>query len=961
MPSEHSIRNSHSQLLNMLDSIAAGIYCVDLTGDCTYCNARCVELLGYDNEDEMLGKNMHDLIHYRHRDGSEYKIEDCRIFLACHAGQNVHVDNEVFWRKDKRRIDVEYWSFPIREGGLAVGAVVSFADISLRRAESAHKTQLARLVETSLDAIIGKNIEGVITSWNQGATQIYGYDAEEAIGQTASLILPPERSAEEPEIRQALLDGVDLRQFEVKRQRKNGEICDVSITISPLFNADDDLIGCSSIERDITDSRRSRDAILRAKTSAEHAETMAKQASKSRTEFLANVSHELRTPMNAILGMLNLSLEENLDPLVCDYLNVAKTSADSLLNLVNELLDFAKIESGKFEISNESFDLREAVDTPAKVLASRASEKGLEILCEIDGEIPMKLIGDGRRIQQVVTNLLSNAVKFTTRGEIVVKVNLVKKLPSEVRLRFAVVDTGVGISAKDQESILLPFQQADMSSTRTHHGTGLGLSICRELVALMGGGLKLESELGKGSRFYFDLSLPVDDDAKPADQVPTELVEDLRVLIVDDNPTNLRILEKIFVSWSMQPIVSESAEQAIRILDDEKANDHAISLAIVDAMMPNVDGFALADRIEQRREHGPPIVMMQSAADLGLFTDRTSDAAVAHYLTKPVSQSELLNAVVDTLDLYSHPAFPMGQNRSNGRLKSPIQSLSILLVEDLPANQKVAQAILKKRGHKVVTASNGRVAVDLVQSEGSKFDVILMDIQMPVMDGMQATDAIRNLADKSVADLPIVAMTAHAMQGDREACLAAGMDAYISKPLDAKRLIELTESIVLDPNVNRELDLQPLSGSKNGGSKNGDAKNESSKTNRSNAAEDGGSDRPYTVEGNLVEYEASLKRLGNDRDLFIEFIEIFMNDSPKMMEDIGLAVELDDCAKLERAAHALKGLMSNFGAKPCCQCAQDFETAGRNQDVKAVAAKMPTLKDWYLKLCSELNEFIDAK
>lgn len=945
MENEQSIRNSQSQLLNMLDSIAEGIYCVDLHGNCTYCNARCLELLGYAQENELLGQNMHSLIHGRHRDGSDYAVEDCRISQAYRAGQNAHVDDEVFWRKDGRKFDAEYWCFPIKEANQIKGAVVSFIDISLRRAEFAYRNQLARLVETSFDAIIGRDLNGVITSWNQGAKQIYGYDAEEAIGRTTSLILPADQDEEEPEIRQAIRDGVELPQFEVKRRRKNGETCDVSITISPVYNSDGEIAGCSSIERDITERRKSHDAILEAKTSAEHAESLAKHAAKSRTEFLANVSHELRTPMNAILGMLNLSLEEQLDPLVCDYLTVAKTSADSLLNLVNELLDFAKIESGKFEISNESFDLRQAVDLPAKVLASKASEKGLEILCEIDGDIPTKLIGDGRRIQQVLTNLLSNAVKFTTFGEVVINVKLLRRLPWEVRLRFSVADTGVGIAPENQESILLPFQQADMSSTRQHHGTGLGLSICRELVALMGGNLKLKSELGKGSCFHFDLSLPVDDDARPADQLPTELVEDLRVLIVDDNPTNLRILEKIFVSWSMQPVVSESAEQAIRVLDEAKRNDHAISLAIVDAMMPKIDGFDLADQVAKRGDDGPPIVMMQSAADLGLYADRTSRAEIAHYLTKPVSQSELLNAVVGTLDLYSHPAFQLDYKKPVGDANSPIQPLSILLVEDLPANQRVAQAILRKRGHNVTTASNGRVAVDQAQSVESKFDVILMDIQMPVMDGMQATEAIRNLTDKSIAETPIIAMTAHAMQGDREACLAAGMDAYISKPLDAKRLVELTESIVLDPSVHREVDLFAAP----------DSKRESTDQ-RTSAANNS---IPATgAAGNLVEYEASMKRLGDDRDLFLEFVDIFMKDSPKLLSDIISAASSEDCNRLEKSAHALKGLMSNFGAKPCCESAQAIEIAGRNGDIEDVAFELSKLRQGYEKLCSELTEFI---
>lgn len=953
MPTQHSL----VQLLNMLDSITEGIYCVDLAGECTYLNQRCLEMLGFEDPKECLGKNMHRLIHYQRRDGSVYEPKDCNILAACKNGVITHVIDDVFFRMDGSRFDAEYRSYPIKEDdGSITGAVVTFSDVTLTRAETAHRTHLARLVETSHDAIISKSLDGKIISWNQGASEIYGYDLEEAVGQPPRLLFTEGQFDEEPEILQAVMEGNELPQFHVKRKRKNGEIFDLSITVSPLYNANNKLIGYSSIERDITESQRSQDAILNAITAAKHAERLAKDASKSRTEFLANVSHELRTPMNAIIGMLNLSLEEQLDPLVNDYLSVARTSANSLLELVNEILDFAKLESGTFEIANEPFELREAVDTPAKVLASRASEKGLEILCEIDSIIPTKLIGDGRRIQQIITNLLSNAVKFTNTGEIVVMVRQLRDLPSEVRLRFSVTDTGIGIAAEDQEKILLPFNQADMSSTRQHHGTGLGLSICSELVSLMGGRLKIASEVGKGSQFSFDLTLIVEDDTRPADQLPSELVKDVRVLIVDDNPTNLRILEKIFVSWSMQPIVTSSAEQALRVLDESQNQDHEISLAIVDALMPQVDGFDLAEKVADRKADGPPIVMMQSAADLSLHADRTQDVKVAHYLTKPVSQSELLNAVVDTLDLYSHPSFEYSSRKILLESTHPIRPLNILVVEDLPANQKVANAILSKRGHQVTIAFNGRVAVDIVQSSEQGFDVILMDIQMPVMDGLQATAAIRSLSDATtgagspstgtpISETPIIAMTAHAMQGDREACLAAGMDAYIPKPLDAKRLVELTESIVLNSGTSKdshqhqtiitELGSVVASGTPN----NGDPET---------------GEFPYPK---LVEYETSLHRLGGDRELFIEFIEIFMDDSPKLMAELSNAIETRDCLSLEKSAHALKGLMSNFGASPCCDSALKLELAGRNGELESVDHEFSKLKNYFKQLCVELSEF----
>jgi two-component system sensor histidine kinase/response regulator len=928
-------RNSRQQLLNMLDSIAEGIYCIDLDGQCTYCNARCLRLLGYDSSIELLGRKMHPLIHHHHRDGSVYTENSCRIYEAYHNDCHVHVTDEIFFRRDGRPFDVEYWGYPIKEDGVIVGAVVSFTDITLKRSEDSHRNHLAQLVEASHDAIISRDLEGRITSWNQGAKRIYGYDTEEVLGQTiANLSLLPE-SEEEVEIRNAFRDGTELPQFEVCRRRKNGEVCDISLTMSPIFDADNRCIGFASVERDITEDKRAHDAVVQAMTKAERAEQRAQRANQSRADFLANVSHELRTPMNAILGMLRLSLAEQLDPVVSDYLAVAKYSADALLDLVNELLDFAKIESGNFEISADEFDVREAIDGPAKVLATKASEKGLEVLCEIDSKIPAKLIGDGRRISQVITNLLSNAIKFTEAGEIVIGVRKIRRMPSEFRLRFSVADTGIGIAPEHQKTILLPFQQADMSSTRAHPGTGLGLSICRELVSLMGGQLQFKSEVGTGSRFWFDLSLPVADEAKPADKFPRELVDNPKVLIVDDNPTNLRILEKIFVSWSMQPIVAESAEVATRILNQNDQLKHEIALVLVDCLMPQVDGFEFAEKFaEDMGDDYPPIVLMQSAADLSLFADRKLDSPVTKYLTKPISQSELLNTVVDTLDLYSNaiPGEKLDQIEVSPGV--PARVLNILLVEDLPANQKVATAILGRRGHRVVTAPNGRVGLEKVFESEAPFDVILMDVQMPVMDGLQATAAIRASEDPAISETPIIAMTAHAMQGDRETCLAAGMDAYLSKPLDARTLIELTETIVEDsapaikvPEKSFVADHAKL---------------------RSNV-------ETTNCSSLLVDYSAALKRLGGDRQLFSEFVEIFSTDAPKLMRQLSKGLTDQDCGQVEKAAHALKGLMLNFGAKPCCEMALEFELAGRNRELSGVKDLLPQFERLYHRLGRELN------
>lgn len=922
-------------LETMLDTAAEGICCIDTDCRCTFCNLRGVELFGFQSKDEIVGTDIYELIRCEDPAFSAAENPDVTEFDRLRYGQEIHISDAQFRRKDGESFDVEYWCTPTRKNQRVDGAIITFIDMTSRTAESARQKQLMQLIDNSQDAIIVRDLSGRVTSWNLGAEKMYGYTAEEMLGKSSDILFP-EGSQPEIEIDQAIATGNELEQFEVIRRCKDGSEMVLSINISPLYDSRRRLTGTSSIERDISESRRSRSEILQAMTAAERAETIANQANRSRNDFLANVSHELRTPMNAILGMLNLSLEERLDPLVCDYLLTAKTSAQTLLHLVNELLDFSKIESGKFELNEETFDIRDIINATTKILALQASEKGIELLCEVDSEVPAEVIGDPRRLQQVTTNLLSNAVKFTETGEVVLRVSLIRKFSTQVRLKVTVKDTGIGIAPENQKKILLPFAQADMSSTREHHGTGLGLSICRELVSKMGGQLKVNSVLGKGSEFSFELSMPIVKAATAVESLPFEQVKNLRVLIVDDNPTNLRILEKIFVSWSMQPIVCRSAEEAVRVVQHYNQTADRISLAIIDVLMPNVDGFELANELVERfGDDHPPIVMMQSSVDLALFSEQKETAPVAYYLSKPVSQSELLDAVVDSLDLYSHPYQQLNINAVSMSRPPLLQRLHILLVEDLAANRKVAQSILQKRGHVVETANNGRVAIEKIQSAESSFDVVLMDVQMPVMDGYQATSAIRALDDRR-SHVPIIAMTAHAMQGDRAKCLAAGMDDYISKPLDADLLIRSVETIGLRPATQNTPQPDAKEAMKNSSTQ---------------------SDSPSTTHA-AVDYNNALKRLGGDESLFREFIEIFQEDGPVLLQNIENAITENNPPEIEKSAHALKGLMSNFGAEDCCHHAQEIETSAKSKQMEDMATNFAKLKDGFKALSAELETYI---
>ncbi len=924
---------SPSQLVGVLDTASDGICCIDQQGNCTFSNASCLRLLGCEKHEDLLGVDMHDLIHGKKRGGKPCEKDSCQIYGAFREGTKIRIDDDVFCKKDGSSLNVTCRCQPLEDDcGNKVGTIVTFSDISQRKSEEACRSKLMQMVDSSVDAMISRDLNGVITSWNEGASRIYGFSKDEAIGQTTSLIQLEDHAEEDRNIENAIQHGDGIGQLKTKRQRNDGVTCEVSTTVFPLRDSAGNIVGSASIDRDISDQCRAHDELLKAKSAAESAESLANSANRTRAQFLANISHELRTPMNAILGMIQLSLDEKLDPTVEDYLSTAKSSADSLLELVNELLDFSKMEAGKFEINPEPFNLFETIDTTAKSLSAKAGEKGIELFCEVDSEISSSLIGDARRIQQVIINLVSNAIKFTDEGEIVINVARVESTDNQEVLKFSVSDTGIGIKQKDRKRIFSPFAQADMSSTREHFGTGLGLSICQDLLSLMDSQLELDSEVGVGSTFSFEVEFDVNDESSTSN-FPTELVKNRQVLIVDDNKTNLRILEKVFTNWSMHPITARDGQQALRILKRKQAANDPVPLVLVDGMMPGMDGFELVDKITEDEEVDvQATIIMHSTAELSVFSEKKKESSAKAYVMKPVSQSELLNAVIESLDLYVQPSNPNDLFRSSDL---PVKPLQILLVEDLEANRKVATAILKKRGHEVTIAKNGHVALETLQNSEKRFDVILMDVQMPVMDGLQATSAIRNLDCDDRSTTPIIAMTAHALDGDREECLAAGMDSYIPKPLDAKKLVWLTETVTHDPlkvqrNISRQKNFY------HNGAKLSATSNDESKK--------------------LLDLDSALKRLGGDQELFKEFVAIFLEDAPGMMKEIEDGLNGNDAGAVEKSSHALKGLVSNFGAKECVDVSLKLEKAGREGDLSKSPKDFGKLQTLYETLCAELKE-----
>jgi PAS domain S-box-containing protein len=908
--SEADARRERSFLDALLGGAPIAIAALDKDGRVIGVNGAFQELLGY-QPGELVGKNLNEVI-VPHGGQPEARGLDEQLRLSGRATAEVERRT-----RDGRLV-------PVRITAAAVPDVaertyfVLYDDLSaIRDAEQALREaeeQYRELVESASDLVWQVDRHGRWTFLNAACTGMYGGEPKELLGRPFAERVDPDYLEQDTAALRWVFEGGELTDYETVHRDLGGNSKHLSFAARPVRDAGGTVVGARGTTRDVTERAAARAAL-------EQAREIAERAAQAKSAFLANMSHEIRTPMNGVLGMVELLLDTELSAEQRRSAELARSSAEALLELINDILDFSKIEADRVELENIGFDLPGLVDSMVRLLSVRATARQIELVAEMRPEVPRRVRGDPSRVRQVLTNLIGNAIKFTDQGEVIVSVSRVEPRDGQVVVRFAVRDSGIGIAPEHLSSIFQEFTQADVSHTRKYGGTGLGLAISKRLVEMMGGEIGVTSEVGRGSEFSFSLPFGVESAAGPV-AAPHVRLKGVRVLVVDDHPTSRRVVGEMLSEVGSRVEKAGDAGSALAAMGQAHQAGASYELVVIDAYMPGRDGFELARAIrDQPQLAATKLIMLTSAGHRG-DAQRCRELGITGYLVKPVAGAELVEAAAAVLE---------GAEREAGGLvtRHTIQEnrrrLRLLLAEDNRVNQELAAAMLRRRGHEVDIVDNGRQAVEAVSRES--YDVVLMDIQMPELDGLEATREIR--AMPAGRDLPIVACTAHAMEGERERCLAAGMSGYLTKPFNPYDLFAAVEGW-------------------------GRAAEAAEGVAPSSAAATPASAAP-AAPLDLAEFRRTMREAGVE-DAVDTMLGVFVDDAPGRLEALGQAIQCGEAKAIERAAHAFKSAAGAITARRLADQLKAMELAARAGEVERARSLFPDARQATEALLSYLRE-----
>ena len=914
----------------LMETIPDDIYFKNRAGQFLRINRAKALRSGLTDPRQAIGKSDASFFQSEHADASlaqEQEIMQSETPLVDQVERLVWPDGHISW--------VSATKVPLRDHtGQIIGTVGISRDITKHHdtEEALHveRDRLRTLIDNLPDHIFIKDRDGRFMTVNSTLVFSLGKQSEsELLGLSDRDIFELEMAKRfEIDDQRVIKTGVMLFNREEELATTDGFRRTILTTKVPLRSKTGDIIGLVGICRDITERKLAEEELQRAKEAAE-------VANRAKSDFLANMSHEIRTPMNAVIGMTELLLGSEIQAEQRDYLETIRDAADSLMGVINDILDFSKIESGKFELDNYPIEVREWLGDTVRTLGVRAHAKHIELAFDIDDAVPQFVLGDGLRLRQIILNLVGNAIKFTEQGEVFVSVKAAQLTEDHVQLHFSVSDTGIGMTPEQQSRVFQAFEQADTSMTRRYGGTGLGLSISSRLVSLMGGRLNVHSQPGQGSTFDFLVNF-----AKPAVSAPDkprsldlELLTGLRVLIVDDNDTNRRILLRMCQNWRMTPIAVADATAALDQLRKASETGPPFDLVLTDASMPDIDGFTLASHIQQDRKIGSVVVMMLTSLDQTHGAKELERLGIKSFLVKPVKQSDLLDAIMLAMDgRRSDSPAPVEIQQTAAQLP-PLQ---VLLAEDSLANQKLAIGLLKRWGHTVTVANNGREAVALASQR--KFDLILMDVQMPEMDGMEATALIQQRQAQTGQRVPIIAMTAHAMKGDKERCLEAGMDAYVSKPVRPNDLLAAMLPF-FTPGAEAPARLLPVA---------------PSQRTRPVSTPSVAHEVPPDAR---VDWAAARVIVLQDEDLLREIVDAFLSEAESLAVELSKALTSANAREVARLAHTLKSNLRTFGV-PCADDMQTIELSAKSGHLDPVKTLWPEVRPLITQVVEQMQAYL---